>query len=353
MGNGDSDLELFAIDRLTSKNYWEWSIRMMALLANNDCEDCIYRQDLPPEDRRRDGKARFLILTHISSSLFHIAAPGRTAKEMWDALALVLKATITDTAPPATLTPAPAHQLPSKSNSKSKHRVRHDSRAHHTSPQQKPSRPTGMLWVFATSATRHILADAKMATGIHSCNTRVRLADGRSIKASGKCTVHMTTRVGRRDVSWTLSNVLLVPAAPQNILSGPALMAHGISFEGRASSGVLFLRKHGRAVGVAAPHDGLNVLTARGTPAKGRGAAAAAPAAGRSKEHARTSPARPRNVESAMTGLAGAIPAGGGRPEVRPQGLQGLGPRCASRSNARDMSSTAASTAQDGVAVEV
>jgi transposase InsO family protein len=74
------------------------------------------------------------------------------------------------------------------------------------------------------------------------------------------CRVDVRTQVGRRQVSWTLSDVLVIPDAPYNLFSGTAAMAKGIDIEGRSSSKTILLRKAGEVIGVATPENGQAVL---------------------------------------------------------------------------------------------
>jgi hypothetical protein len=118
-------------------------------------------------------------------------------------------------------------------------------------------------WVVDSGATHHILTDEMAATMVEPCKTTVLLGDGSKMKATASCTVKMFTRIGKRTVEVSLSDVLLVPNAPYNLFSVMAAMRKGIDIEGRSNSGVLLLKKQGQAVGVATPKRGLAVLQCR------------------------------------------------------------------------------------------
>ena len=61
----------------------------------------------------------------------------------------------------------------------------------------------------------------------------------------------------------SLPDVLIVPAAPHNLLSVRAAMAASSDNDGKSSSPTILLRKEGRVTGVAAPAQGVYILTAQ------------------------------------------------------------------------------------------
>jgi hypothetical protein len=86
------------------------------------------------------------------------------------------------------------------------------------------------------------------------------MANGGTLKAAARCRVNVATRVGRRQVSWSLSYVPVIPGAPYNLFSYTAAVAKGVDIEGWSSRGKIMLRKAGEVVGVATAENGQAVL---------------------------------------------------------------------------------------------
>jgi transposase InsO family protein len=70
----------------------------------------------------------------------------------------------------------------------------------------------------------------------------------------------MVTVVGKKEVDIHLSEVLIVPSAPYNLLSVNAMMVKGVNMEGRSTSRKIVMSKGGRVVAVAEQQNGLPVL---------------------------------------------------------------------------------------------
>ena len=134
---------------------------------------------------------------------------------------------------------------------------------HAVNMQATARRRRVIRWVLDTGASHHILSDVSIARDVRSCDIKVQLANGKAVSAAGVGKVDVITEVGRRLVHISLSDVLIVPEAPHNLLSGRAAMAKGIDIDGKSSSQTILLRKEGRVMGVAAPEKGLNILTAQ------------------------------------------------------------------------------------------
>lgn len=360
MGKSDIDVGL-----LTSENYWDWSLRMEALLVDKDLEDCISRDGraLPQDEQRRDKKALMLIRAHVSPNLMSVVATQQTAKGAWDALKTMhdtglaarravlekqlstlkkeksediveyctradrIRLQLHTEASPVTeerlklailqglpkeytyirntltvmanmnLQEMTAHlrvaeqQLAADADEEAvalkaafkrdlskikcynchkyghykkncphlRKAVRGRGRNGKGNPDDEVAltvlsgnqeealhagcmhdRQKGVVrWVIDTGATQHILSDASMATVVRKSDVRVKLANGKSVMAAGVCNLEMVTQVGRRTVKMTLTDVLVIPEAPYNLLSGRAAMRNGISVDGRAERRVI------------------------------------------------------------------------------------------------------------------
>jgi hypothetical protein len=95
---------------------------------------------------------------------------------------------------------------------------------------------------------------------VQPCDISVAVANGGAVNAAAKCSVNVETRVERRQASWSLSDVLVIPGAPYNVFSGTAAMARGVDIEGSSSSKKILLRMAGEVVGVATTRNGQAVL---------------------------------------------------------------------------------------------
>jgi hypothetical protein len=68
----------------------------------------------------------------------------------------------------------------------------------------------------------------------------------------------MVTVVGKREVDIHLSEVLIDPSAPYNLLSVNAMLVKGVNMEGRSTSRKIVMSKGGRVVAVAEQQNGLS-----------------------------------------------------------------------------------------------
>jgi gag-polypeptide of LTR copia-type len=115
-------------------------------------------------------------------------------------------------------------------------------------------------WVVCSGATHHILSEPWRAGKIQPSDVRVQMVNGDDVSASGVCVIDMETQVGDKTVVLHLSNVLVVPGAPYNLLSLNAMMKKGAGVRTRPDGAVVISKPDRGVVGVAHMKRGLPIL---------------------------------------------------------------------------------------------
>lgn len=131
-------------------------------------------------------------------------------------------------------------------------------------------------WVLDSGATHHILSEPWRAGKIQPSGARVKMVNGDDIPASGVCVIDMETQVGNKTVELHLSDVLVVPGAPYNLLSLNAMMKKGAGVQTHPDGTVVISKPDRGIVGVAHMKRGLPILACSQskTPQHGGGYAA-------------------------------------------------------------------------------
>ena len=146
----------------------------------------------------------------------------------------------------------------------------HDSVAMSASTMHSGTCIDDLSWVVDSGATDHILRDVRFAKGVRKTSQSVLIANGQKVQAKGIGTVEMTVQVGSRKIDVSLSDVLIVPEAPYNLLSVTAIMHKGGKVVA-SNAEMKVYAPNGMHMGTAPVTDGLAVLRCTSTKSEGDG----------------------------------------------------------------------------------
>jgi hypothetical protein len=76
-----------------------------------------------------------------------------------------------------------------------------------------------MEWILDSGASAHICKDVTVARDVKPTRQKVTLVDGTTVVTDGVCTIDAACLVNGKKVTKALHDVLLVLAAPYNLLS--------------------------------------------------------------------------------------------------------------------------------------
>jgi transposase InsO family protein len=116
-----------------------------------------------------------------------------------------------------------------------------------------------MTWVIDSGATDHILRDVEFAHNVRKIDKCVLMGSGQQVKARRIGQVEMSVQVGSKWIDLFLSDVLIIPEAPYNLLSVTTMMKKGASVVCSNSDIKLYVPDRGH-IGTAPVVDGLAML---------------------------------------------------------------------------------------------